>query len=130
MPPLNVTKASGEHHIRFVQSDTNNNQTEDEKKNDFIDEDEQISKEFKYFHVVKPIKDKKNVRFIYIDETKFGLVWPNIIMFTVLHFYYIYALAQLVANMYSFFYTWVFRKFDILLYFSILYSSKNSLFTL
>ena len=110
MPPLNVTKASNQHHIRFMQSDTNNNQAEAIKKDLLFDEDEQISKEFRYFHVKKPILDKANVRYIYIDDTKFGLVWPNILTFAVLHCYYIYALGNLMINWRTIYNTWFFRE--------------------
>lgn len=109
MPPLNVTKASDQ--VRFVQSDSNNNQTELTKKSPLVDDEEKVCREFKYFHVLKPVEGQKHVRFIYIDDTKFGLVWPNIIMFAVLHVYYAYALTQLIVHVSTIWPTWFFREF-------------------
>lgn len=105
MPPLNVTKASNQ--MPFVQSDPNNNQT---KKSPLMDEEEKVCREFKYFHVVKPVEGRKNVRYIYIDDTKFGLVWPNIMMFAILHVYYAYALFKIILNMSTIYQTWFFRE--------------------
>lgn len=112
MPPLNKDKDT-KHHLDFIKNDPNNN-TELIKKAHYVDEDDEVCKEFKYFHVRKPVQDRKTVRYIYIDDTKFGLVWPNITMFFVLHIYYAYALYRLSTE--RPFKTWFFRKyiFDIL----------------
>ena len=111
MPPLNVTKASDQHQVRFVQSDSNNNRTDELKKlGPLVDEEEKVCREFRYFHVRKPVPERKHVRYIYIDDTKFGLVWPNIIMFAVLHVYYAYALVELIFNVSTIYRTWFFRE--------------------
>ena len=60
-----------------------------------VDED-QVARELKYFKIVKPCKRNQNVRYIYIDESKYGLVYANITMFCVLHAYYIYAMGEVI----------------------------------
>lgn len=73
MPPLNSTKDSSKQNLNYIKSDANNNTELIKKEEILIDDDYEISKEFKYFHVRKPLKDKNTVRYIYIDDTKFGL---------------------------------------------------------
>lgn len=109
MPPLNIAKES-KHYYASIQSDTNNNRTDTIKKPVDVDEEDVISKEFGYFVVRKPIKTDKNVRYIYIDDSKYGLVWPNIIAFTILHIYYVYALHRLAFN--PSYKTWFFRNYS------------------
>ena len=60
-----------------------------------VDED-QVARELKYFTIVKPCKKNQNVRYIYIDASKYGLVYANITMFCVLHAYYIYAMSEVI----------------------------------
>lgn len=69
-------------------------------KKSSVDEDE-VAKELKYFQIIKPCKHDKNVRYIYIDESKYGLVWPNITMFIILHAYYLYAMSKIMLVDYT-----------------------------
>lgn len=108
MPPLNITKES-KHHLAYIQSDANNNSTIEFKKST-CDEEDEIAKEFGYFHVKKPVKSDKTIRYVYIDDTKYGFVWPNIIAFSILHIYYIYALFRVIQE--PRYKTWFFRKYQ------------------
>lgn len=76
-----------------------------------VDEDE-VANELKYFKIVRPLKNDRNVRFIYIDDSKYGYVWPNISMFIVLHSYYLYAMFKIIffEEWYKIQKTWLFSE--------------------
>ena len=59
-------------------------------------EEDKIANELRYFQIARPLKEDRSIRYIYIDESRYGLVWPNIIMFVILHAYYIYAMTKVI----------------------------------
>lgn len=59
-------------------------------------EEDRVANELRYFQIARPLKEDRSVRYIYIDESRYGLVWPNIIMFVILHAYYIYAMTKVI----------------------------------
>lgn len=68
-------------------------------------EERKYAEKFSYFKIINPTGDKK-VRYIYVDENRYGIVWPNLIMFTLLHAYYFYGMSKLyVVRPYA---TWLF----------------------
>lgn len=58
-------------------------------------EEQKYAERFNYFKVTNPTNEK-NVRYIFVDEERYGLVWPNVIMFTLLHAYYAYGMFELL----------------------------------
>jgi hypothetical protein len=74
-------------------------------------EERKYASRFNYFQVINPIAESK-VRYIYVDSERYGLVWPNVIMFTLLHAYYAYGMCQLLIVLpYR---TWIFGQFLLL----------------
>lgn len=68
-------------------------------------EERKYAEKFSYFKIINPTGDKK-VRYIYVDENRYGIVWPNLIMFTLLHAYYFYGMSKLyIVRPYA---TWLF----------------------
>jgi hypothetical protein len=101
MPPLNATQSNASH---FVQR-----QPEPVKSEPEMDEDTEFNRQFNYFHIRRPAETNRNIRYIYVDEKKYGLVWTNVIMFGLLHIYYFYGLYQVLTQLP--FKTWIFGKF-------------------
>lgn len=102
MPPLNACQPNS---INFVQRQPEPVKTEQE-----VDEDVEFNQKFSYFHIRRPVEQNQNIRYIYVDQNKYGLVWPNVFMFTVLHIYYFYGLYQLVFQLPL--KTWFFGKYQ------------------
>ena len=85
-----------------------------------VDEDE-VANELRYFQIARPMKEDKTVRYIYVDESRYGLVWPNIIMFVILHAYYIYAMIKVIffEEWWKIQKTWLFGLCFAFLFFSV-----------
>lgn len=71
-------------------------------------EEAEFCRKFSYFHICRPVKTNPNVRYLYINESKYGMVWQNVLAFFVLHLYYFYGLYIVLQTLpYQ---TWVFGK--------------------
>ena len=81
---------------RTIQDELKEVGINEKTKKQSIDEDE-VADELKYFKIIRPCKNDKTIRYIYIDESKYGFVWPNITMFIILHAYYLYAMTKIAA---------------------------------
>lgn len=100
MPPLNATSLKASN---FVQREP-----EPVKRQLEQDEESEFVKRFTYFHLRRPLKTDPHVRYFYVDQSKYGLVWVNVFMFTILHIYYFYGLYHVLTTMP--FKTWFFGK--------------------
>ncbi|RWS15997.1 stearoyl-CoA desaturase-like protein, partial [Dinothrombium tinctorium] len=54
--------------------------------------EEQVSKELKWFYV----RYMNNARYLYVDSNYYGIVWPNLILFVVMHLFYFYGLYMVL----------------------------------